>query len=194
MRLAREKENILGSKKSNSPQSKKWSPYDFGCGKKSSTVDPTSGAVPGLKQAPSARKEISPNTLSFKLLIKTLCEVGVNDLEVKNFKALLNPVTFDTEDIGCALRSFFECMPAFVPQFKDEGEIPIIHLKVIKFLRDPLCENFFGILLRYSYWNVIHPIARAVLKNEKLSHPEAKYKKHCAQFNIPLTYSNCFMH
>lgn len=174
MRAARDKEAILrtGKKKPDSPNGRTVEKYNFGSGARSGTRDPTSGATGGKKKAVGVRKQIPRNTLSFRLLIKTLCEVGVNDLEVKSFREMLKPVTCDTEDIGCALRSFFECMPAFVPQFKDEGEIPTIHLKVIKFLRDPLCESFFSLLLRYGYWNVVHPIVRAVLKDGKLAHPE----------------------
>lgn len=179
MRLAREKEAILdgGKKRSKSPQRKTWQPHDFSddkAGTKFGHVDPTSGIWAGKRRAVGVKKAIPKNTLSFRLLIKTLCEVGVGDLEVMRFKEMLRPISFDNEDLGCALRSFFECMPAFVPQFKDEGEIPTLHLKVIKFLRDPSCETFFGLLLRYAYWNVVHPICRAVLKNGKLAHPEVR--------------------
>ena len=172
MRVAREKDNILEGKNvksenrtSISPEKEATKLFSFG-------GDPTSGAAPPTKKKMGAKKEIPKNTLSFRLLIKTLCDLGPEDLQLCFFREMIKPISFDAEDLGSALRSFYECIPAFVPQFKDEGEIPDIHLKVIKFLRNPDCTIFFGYLLNYGYWNVIHPVARAVLKDCKLARPD----------------------
>jgi hypothetical protein len=130
---------------------------------------PMIGAVPVHTKSITFKKQLEKNTMSFRLLLKTLCELGVEDFEVVSFKELLTPLTFDQEVTGYALKSFFEFLPFFVPQFKDEGELPAIHLKVIKFLQYPICEQFFSLLLHYVYWNVVHPVARAVVNSGKLS-------------------------
>jgi hypothetical protein len=39
-------------------------------------------------------------------------------------------------------------------------------------LRDPMVDQFFGLILNYCYWNCIHPVARAVLKTAVFQKPE----------------------
>ena len=89
-----------------------------------------------------------------------------------SFRKLVTPISYDEQDTQSALRSFFECITAFVPQLTDVGEVKPIHLKIIEFLRDPTIDQFFGLTLNYCYWNCVHPIARAVLKTA-LSHNAA---------------------
>jgi hypothetical protein len=110
--------------------------------------------------------------IPFNILIKTLSEIGMDDIEFDLFHELLTPFTWNEEDTGCALRLFFELISTFVPQFRDEGDVSELHLKVIAFLRTVECYEFFGLLLQFSYWNIIHPVSRAVVKHYRNVYPE----------------------
>lgn len=109
------------------------------------------------------KKKINP-MVPYEQLIANMLALDEVELSSAHLRRLVNPISFDEHDTGSALRSFFECISTFVPQLTDVGEVTPIHLKVISFLKDPVVDEFFGLILNYVYWNCIHPIARAVLK------------------------------
>lgn len=108
------------------------------------------------------RKKVLQN-VTWVDLINNLKALGPVELSSSKFKALMDPITYDAEDTGLALQTYFESMTSFISQLSGVGGVSELHLQLITFLRDPQCAEIYGLLLNYTYWNIIHPVARTVL-------------------------------
>jgi hypothetical protein len=85
---------------------------------------------------------------------------------VEKFKIMLKPPEFDNDDILCAIQIFMRSITDYIPSIKQDKTFTVS--KSIRSMLDhPETVRFFGLMIHYCYWNIIHPLTRNIMNTIK---------------------------
>jgi hypothetical protein len=121
-------------------------------------------------------RRLSWMTANTKSLPELVTAVAKEDPYIaEKFALLLNPPTFDRDDILCSTHGFMSSLVEFLPTIKLDKSFEILQL-VRVLLNSPQCIRLFGLLTHYQYWNVVRPIAKVAIQ-EVRERTKAKKKE-----------------
>ncbi len=89
--------------------------------------------------------------------------LSIADVSMPQFKNMLNPPDFQASDMEGSIHLFCSSMGQYAPRVK-EDKTGHLHDEVKKVLNCHLAKKLFGLLCHYTYWNILHPWVRDVLR------------------------------
>jgi hypothetical protein len=119
-------------------------------------------------------RKLSWTTVNTLDLVEPLTGVlSMNKRIAESFKSLLKPPQFGAVDIQNALFSFITSLPDYIPAVKHDKTFELFK-SVRRLLKSAQCVQLYGLLIHFSYWNVIHPTVRHTIQTLRNAQPSGE--------------------
>jgi hypothetical protein len=111
-----------------------------------------------------AGRKMSWTTVNTLDLVEPLMGVlQTNQHIAEHFKVLMRPPEFEQVDIQNALFTFITSLPDYIPRVRHDKTFELFK-SVRKLLKSKQCNQLYGLLIHFVYWNIIHPTARHTIQ------------------------------
>jgi hypothetical protein len=119
---------------------------------------------PSLPQLHGMGRRLSWTSVSTSNLSEPLYLIAKEDKALaEKFRVLLKPPEFDRDDLLCSVHNFISTLADYVPSIRNDKSF--VTFKTIRsFLSANESTRLYGLLIHFSYWNVIHPVARMTVR------------------------------
>eukprot|EP01031_Cornospumella_fuschlensis_P027345 gene27345-33030_t len=81
----------------------------------------------------------------------------------EKFRILMRSPEFDRDDLLCSVHNFISGLADYVPSIRNDKTFTVFK-SIRSFLSSSDSCRLFGLLVHFTYWNVIHPTARSTMR------------------------------
>jgi hypothetical protein len=131
-------------------------------GRAGATIAPGDATANNPPKATHGRRVSWATVNTLELLDPLIDIIPRPELTSRAFKKLLRPLAITDDAILLPVGSFRDQVCDFVPGIAEDAS-GVLQLRFEKFLSSPQCVQLYGLLTHYTYWNVVHPVARRAL-------------------------------
>ncbi|RYH20456.1 hypothetical protein EON65_23375, partial [archaeon] len=116
------------------------------------------------KGVPNIGRRLSWSSVSTCNVCEPLCYIAQEDkMTAEKFRILMKPPEFDRDDLLCSVHNFISGLADYVPSIRNDKTFTVFK-SIRSFLTSNDSSRLFGLLIHFTYWNVIHPTARSTMR------------------------------